>query len=293
VFQPNSCQGDVFEEISQVVQSTLDGYRVCIFAYGQTGSGKTFTMEGPEEADENTRGMIPRAVEHIFMASQKLKEKGWHYDLEASFLEIYNEAIKDLLVSKSDKEISYNIKHDNKGTTVVTNLTSVKVTEREQVSSLLKRAAKNRAVESTKCSERSSRSYSVFILKLTGQNEISNQKTEGILNLIDLAGSECLNKSGSTGDPLEETQAINTSLSSLGDVIISLANKDKHVPYRNSILTYLLQNSLGGNSSKIMAFVNVSPLPSHMNETLCSLRLATKVNACDIGVATRKKNQIN
>jgi len=244
-------------------------------------------MEGPEEADENTRGMIPRAVEQIFMTSQKLKEKGWHYDLEASFLEIYNESIKDLLVSKSDKEISYNIKHDNKGTTV-TDLTSVKVTEREQVSILLKRAAKNRAVGSTKCNERSSRSHSVFILKLTGHNEISNQTTEGILNLIDLAGSERLKESGSTGERLKETQAINKSLSSLGDVITSLANKDKHVPYRNSILTYLLQNSLGGNSSKTMMFVNVSPLPPHMNETLCSLRFATKVNSCDIGVATRK-----
>jgi len=174
------------------------------------------------------------------------------------------------LVSKSDKEISYNIKHDNKGTTV-TDLTSVKVTEREQVSFLLKRAAKNRAVGSTKW-----------------HNEISNQTTEGILNLIDLAGSERLKESGSTGDRLKETQAINKSLSSLGDVITSLANKDKHVPYRNSILTYLLQNSLGGNSSKTMMFVNVSPLPPHMNETLCSLRFATKVNSCDIGVATRK-----
>lgn len=129
--------------------------------------------------------------------------------------------------------------------------------------------------------------YSVFTLRLAGKNSITDESSEGVLNLIDLAGSERLSQSGATGDRLRETQAINKSLSCLGDVIYAIANKDPHVPYRNSKLTYLLQNSLGGNSKTLM-FVNISPLMSNFNETLCSLRFATKVNSCTIGTATKR-----
>jgi kinesin family protein C1 len=149
-----------------------------------------------------------------------------------------------------------------------------------QVRLMLKRANHNRATASTNLNDRSSRSHSVFTLHITGTNKGTGEETTGILNLIDLAGSERLSMSGAVGDRLKETQAINKSLSCLSKVIQSLASKKKegtHIPYRDSKLTYLLRNSLGGNCKTLM-FVNVSPLSDHFGETLCSLRFAETVN---------------
>ncbi|CAL4243655.1 unnamed protein product [Meganyctiphanes norvegica] len=135
--------------------------------------------------------------------------------------------------------------------------------------------------------ERSSRSHSVFQLKLSGQNFRSQENCMGTLSLVDLAGSERLKESGSEGQRLTETQAINKSLSNLGNVIMALGQKAPHIPYRNSKLTHLLSSSLGGNSKNLM-FVNVSPLDQCYNETLNSLRFATKVNNCHVGTATKQ-----
>ncbi|KAJ3270073.1 kinesin-like nuclear fusion protein [Terramyces sp. JEL0728] len=291
VFLPSTPQSEVFGEISQLVQSALDGYNVCIFAYGQTGSGKTFTMEGPPKVngiDDPNTGMIPRAVQQIFAHAEKLKEKGWEYAMEAQYLEIYNETLRDLL-TKDDGSKPHDIKHDfNNNSTLVTNTTAVSVTTPDEVFALLAKAGSNRAVAATNCNERSSRSHSVFTLKLTGTNSLTEESSCGVLNLIDLAGSERLNSSGSTGERLKETQSINKSLSSLSDVITALGQDQKHIPYRNSKLTYLLQNSLGGNSKTLM-FVNISPATSSFSETLSSLRFATKVNNCEIGTAKKQK----
>lgn len=161
IFDWNCSQKVVFEEISQLVQSALDGYRVCIFAYGQTGSGKTFTMEG-DSMDHDKAGMIPRAVQQIFETTCLLKEKGWTFSMEASYLEIYNETLRDLLATKSEQELKYEIKHVE-GRTFVTDQVVIPVTEPNQVMSLLRMAASNRAVAETQCNERSSRSHRCLV----------------------------------------------------------------------------------------------------------------------------------
>ncbi|PUZ68165.1 hypothetical protein GQ55_2G003400 [Panicum hallii var. hallii] len=291
VFDHSASQEHVFIEISQLVQSALDGYKVCIFAYGQTGSGKTYTMMGNPELDDQ-KGMIPRSLEQIFQASQTLNSQGWKYKMQASMLEIYNETIRDLLAAnrmaaQDGGSSKYTIKHDANGNTHVSDLTVVDVTSISEVSSLLRRAAQSRSVGRTQMNEESSRSHCVFTLRIFGVNEGTDQQVQGVLNLIDLAGSERLNKSGATGDRLKETQAINKSLSCLSDVIFSIAKKEEHVPFRNSKLTYLLQPCLGGDSKTLM-FVNLSPEVSSTGESICSLRFAARVNSCEIGIPRRQ-----
>ncbi|KAJ6885649.1 kinesin-like protein KIN-14C isoform X1 [Populus alba x Populus x berolinensis] len=293
VFNHDASQQEVFVEISQLVQSALDGYKVCIFAYGQTGSGKTYTMMGRPEA-AGQKGLIPRSLEQIFQTSQSLMAQGWKYKMQASMLEIYNETIRDLLSTNKSSSTEngapgkqYTIKHDANGNTYVTDLTIVDVCRMEEISSLLRQAAQSRSVGKTQMNEQSSRSHFVFTLRISGVNEGTEQQVQGVLNLIDLAGSERLSRSGATGDRLKETQAINRSLSCLSDVIFALAKKEDHVPFRNSKLTYLLQPCLGGDSKTLM-FVNISPDPASVGESLCSLRFAARVNACEIGIPRRQ-----
>lgn len=231
VFGPSSQNAEIFDEISQLVQSALDGYNVCIFCYGQTGSGKTHTMSSDD-------GMIPLAVHQIYDTAKTLEAKGWKYAMEGSFVEVYNENLNDLLgkAEELDKK-KLEIRHDSqKGKTTIVGVTSIPLDSPSTVTSLLKRATENRSVAATKANERSSRSHSVFILKLVGENSITGEKSEGTLNLVDLAGSERLAHSAVTGDRLKETQNINRSLSCLGDVISALGQgKDGgHIPYRNS-----------------------------------------------------------
>jgi kinesin family protein C1 len=231
VFGPDTQNEEVFGEISQLVQSALDGYNVCIFCYGQTGSGKTHTMSSAD-------GMIPRATHQIYETAENLKDKGWTYTMEGSFVEVYNEEIHDLLGSSRDNDKKkHEIKHDDqKKQTIVTGLKTVTLTSADTVESILNQAASNRSVAATKSNERSSRSHSVFILKLIGRNSTTNETSEGTLNLVDLAGSERLKQSGAEGDRMKETQNINKSLSCLGDVIGALGQgkEGAHIPYRNS-----------------------------------------------------------
>lgn len=273
VFTPQIQNDEIFGEISQLVQSALDGYNVCIFCYGQTGSGKTHTMSSAD-------GVIPRATKMIYETVHKLKEKSWTYTMEGNFIEVYNEELNDLLTptKEQDSKKKLEIRHDEvRKTTTVLNCKSVTLDSENTVEIMLNQAQKNRSVAATKSNERSSRSHSVFTLKLIGENSATGERCEGTLNLVDLAGSERLKQSGAEGERMKETQNINSSLKSLGDVIEALGSGQKHIPYRNSKLTHLLRFSLGGNSKTLM-FVMVSPMEAHLNETLSSLRFATKVS---------------
>uniref|UniRef100_A0A8C6RAF8 Kinesin-like protein n=1 Tax=Nannospalax galili TaxID=1026970 RepID=A0A8C6RAF8_NANGA len=296
VFPPGSRQDEVFEEISMLVQSALDGYPVCIFAYGQTGSGKTFTMEGGPGEDPQLEGLIPRALRHLFSVAQEMNGQGWTYSFVASYVEIYNETVRDLLATGTRKgqggECEIRRAGPGSEELTVTNARYVPVSCEKEVEALLHLARQNRAVARTAQNERSSRSHSVFQLQISGEHAARGLQCGAPLNLVDLAGSERLDPGLALGpgerDRLRETQAINSSLSTLGLVIMALSNKESHVPYRNSKLTYLLQNSLGG-SAKMLMFVNISPLEENVSESLNSLRFASKVNQCVIGTARANK----
>ncbi|EXJ87302.1 kinesin family member C1 [Capronia epimyces CBS 606.96] len=306
VFDPSSDNAEIFEEISQLIQSALDGYNVCIFAYGQTGSGKTFTMSSDD-------GMIPRALRQIYSTSKELESRGWTYTMEGSFVEVYNEELRDLLGKDGDNcPKKHEIRHDmTTCETTITDVTTLNLDSQDQVEGILAQAMARRSVAATKANERSSRSHSVFILKLAGYNSITGKKSKGTLNLVDLAGSERLSHSKVEGARLKETQNINKSLSCLGDVIGALGQQQAtggvgglnpresvngtngsgggaggHIPYRNSKLTYLLQFSLGGNSKTLM-FVMVAPEKKCLAETITSLKFADKVSRTRIGVARK------
>jgi kinesin family protein C1 len=297
VFPPSAGQDLVFNEISDFVQSALDGYHVCLFSYGQTGSGKTHTMQG--SGNGAMRGIIPRAVEQVLSQAKLMQSQKWVFKISASFLEIYNEELKDLLVTmkqggKPSKAEKLAIKRNREGKSYVDGLTQIPIDTddslagMEQLEMLMSSAARSRSVASTKMNAHSSRSHSVFMLHLHGYNEDSGASVHGALNLCDLAGSERLDRSGAGSDitRLRETQAINKSLSCLGDVFNALATRASHVPYRNSKLTYLLQDCLSGDGKALM-FVNLSPTFASSNESLCSLRFAQRVNQVELGKPTK------
>ncbi|KAF5306447.1 hypothetical protein FQR65_LT07359 [Abscondita terminalis] len=279
VFSPSSSQCEVFEELSLLIQSVIDGYNVCIFAYGQTGSGKTYTMQG--ELTETGMGMIPRSIDLIFTLIEKYQQIGWSFEVEASFLEIYNETIRDLLDlnGKDNLEIMFN---EGKGVTVK-NLTTAGVRSAKELHCLMQQAAQNRMVAVTNYNEHSSRSHAVSKITLTGRNSETCIGYTACLNLVDLAGSE----SAKTSQRMDETKSINKSLSALGTVMMALQNRESHVPYRNSKLTYLLQSSLGGNSKTLM-FVNIAPFDEWYSESVNALRFASNVKQIKIN---SKKNK--
>ncbi|CAJ1868747.1 unnamed protein product [Sphenostylis stenocarpa] len=279
-FAPTATQGEVFQDTQPLIRSVLDGYNVCIFAYGQTGSGKTFTMSGPDDLNEETIGVNYRALGDLFYLSEQRKDT-ISYEISVQMLEIYNEQVRDLLTTDEIRNSSLN------GINVPdANLVPVSCTS--DVINLMNLGHKNRAVGSTAMNDRSSRSHSCLTVHVQGKNLTSGSTIRGSMHLVDLAGSERADKTEATGDRLKEAQHINKSLSALGDVISSLAQKSPHVPYRNSKLTQLLQDSLGGQAKTLM-FVHISPEPEALGETLSTLKFAERVSSVELGAARVNK----
>ncbi|KAI4325691.1 hypothetical protein MLD38_031068 [Melastoma candidum] len=281
VYTPKDCQVDVFADASPLIVSVLDGYNVCIFAYGQTGTGKTFTMEGTEQ----NRGVNYRTLEQLFQIAKERKETHL-YEISVSVLEVYNEQIRDLLAtSPSSKKLE--IKQASEGFHNVPGVVEAKVQNIREVWNVLQVGSNARAVGSNNVNEHSSRSHCMLCIMVKSKNLIDGECTRSKLWLVDLAGSERLAKTDAQGERLKEAQNINRSLSALGDVISALANKSSHIPYRNSKLTHLLQDSLGGDSKTLM-FVQISPLEKDLGETLSSLNFATRVRGVELGPAKKQ-----
>ncbi|KAL9366250.1 hypothetical protein Peur_037449 [Populus x canadensis] len=285
VFSPQANQADVFEDTASFASSILDGYNVCVFAYGQTGTGKTFTMEGTEE----DRGVNFRTLEQVFCMIKE-REKLFRYDVSVSVLEVYNEQIRDLLVSDSQPGVAakrLEIRQAGEGLHHVPGLVEARVHNMSEVWEVLQTGSNARAIGSTNANEHSSRSHCIHCVMVKGENLLNGECTKNKLWLVDLAGSERISKTEVQGERLRETQNINKSLSALGDVISALATKSPHIPFRNSKLTHLLQDSLGGDSKTFM-FVQISPNENDLGETLCSLNFASRVRGIELGPAKRQ-----
>ncbi|KAM4652758.1 kinesin-like protein KIF17 [Discoglossus pictus] len=269
------CTEQIYNEIAYpLVEGVTEGYNGTIFAYGQTGSGKSFSMQGIAEP-ATQRGIIPRAFEHIFESIQCAENT--KFLVRASYLEIYNEEIRDLL--GEDTKLKLELKeHPDKGVYVkaLSQHTVHSVVECEKI---MEMGWKNRSVGYTLMNKDSSRSHSIFIINIEICSTDENGKDHlraGKLNLVDLAGSERQSKTGATGERLKEATKINLSLSALGNVISALVDgKSKHIPYRDSKLTRLLQDSLGGNTKTLMVAC-LSPADNNYDETLSTLRYANR-----------------
>ena len=267
IFDSLSSQDQVYEFIGgPTVSDVLDGYNGTIFAYGQTGSGKTYTMIG-DIYDNTNKGIIPRSISSIFSSASKAP-LDIEFTLKVSMLEIYKERLRDLLGGSEELKIK---ECPIKGIYVY-GLTEIFVATEAELLAAIETGEKQRTVASTRMNQLSSRSHQLFTIEI--RQKFSNEtEKKGVLNLIDLAGSEKIKDV--TGGNLDETKKINLSLSALGNVIHALTSMSDHVPYRDSKLTRLLQESLGGNY-KTSLIITCSPHSKNIEETINTLKFAQR-----------------
>lgn len=277
VYDMNSTQEGVFEDTYNLIQSAYDGYNVCIFAYGQTGSGKTFTMTGSEEMPGITRRSISRLFQLIN------ENKGIHVvNLSSYMVEIYNDNLVDLffrLKNKSNKKAvppKLKIIKDERNLVKVKDSVIFPLHSDEETMKLFNDGNEMRHVGATAMNAGSSRSHLIFSIILEVNNLQTKKTAFGKISFIDLAGSERAGKTGATNERLKEAMSINKSLSALGNVITALSTGEKFVPYRDNLLTQLMQDSLGGDAKTLM-FVNISPADYNCEETCQSLAYAQRV----------------
>ncbi|KAF2973311.1 hypothetical protein GQX73_g312 [Xylaria multiplex] len=291
VFDEKCNNGDVFDEISQLVQSVMDGKKVCIFCYGQTGSGKTFTMS--KRQGDGDDGVIPRTQGMIFSEMERLKTLGWEYTVEGSYLEVYQDKLYDLLASRHSKPEPLTV--DPIGDELkIKGHDFTLLHDARDLDDMIKVADNNRHVAATVKNDRSSRSHSILVLKVSGVKKDENgeiiRTRKGTLNLIDLAGSEKPDKNG-PDQVYKEGVQINSSLSYLRTVLSSLGQgKTEGVDFRSYTLTQLLRPSLGKGCRTLM-FVMVSPLKENENETIRSLEFARDAQKVKMGGNGAAKSQ--
>lgn len=272
----------VFDALGRdILDNAFQGYNACIFAYGQTGSGKSYTMMGSGD----NKGIIPRLCDNLFDMIAKQQSCELTYKIEVSYMEIYNEKVHDLLDPKPNKQ-SLKVREHNVLGPYVDGLSQLAVTSYQDIDNLMTEGNKSRTVAATNMNSESSRSHAVFSVVVTqtltdARSGVSGEKVSR-MSLVDLAGSERAVKTGAVGDRLKEGSNINKSLTTLGLVISKLAdqnsggkNRDKFVPYRDSVLTWLLKDNLGGNSKTVMV-ATISPAADNYEETLSTLRYADR-----------------
>ncbi|XP_038110774.1 kinesin-like protein Klp98A isoform X1 [Culex quinquefasciatus] len=274
-------QERVFEDLgTEIVDCAFQGYNACVFAYGQTGSGKTFTMMGTAEA----QGLIPRICRSLFGRMKLGQEEGVGYKTQCSYLEIYNERVKDLLGPSSAGHGLRVREHRTLGP-YVENLSQHPVSDYGEIQNCMVQGNNQRTTASTNMNDTSSRSHAIFTITFVQARYLDDMPSETVskIHLVDLAGSERANATGATGQRLKEGAHINKSLVTLGSVISALAEQTNpthnkrilYIPYRDSILTWLLKDSLGGNSKTIM-IAAISPADVNYSETLSTLRYANR-----------------
>ncbi|XP_068055724.1 kinesin-like protein KIF14 isoform X1 [Anomalospiza imberbis] len=299
---PNfASQAKIYETLAlPLLERAFEGYNACLFAYGQTGSGKSYTMMGFDE----DRGIIPRLCEDLFNQIAQMDKEQVLYHLEMSFFEVYNEKIHDLLVFKAEngqKKQQLRVREHPVLGPYVEGLAVNVVRSYSDIQSWLELGNKQRATAATVMNDKSSRSHSVFTLVMTQtkvefvNEEQCDRRLTSHINLIDLAGSECCTKAQTTGERLKEGVSINKSLLTLGRVISALSKQSQNgkktfIPYRESVLTWLLKESLGGNSQTTM-IATVSPAASSTEETLSTLRYAKQ--ACSIINIAKVNEDVN
>ncbi|XP_059177349.1 kinesin-like protein KIF3B [Physella acuta] len=275
VYDWNSKQRDLYDEtFYELVESVLKGFNGTIFAYGQTGTGKTHTMQGFKTSREEW-GVIPNSFEQIFQHISQSQNQ--QYLVRASYLEIYQEEIRDLLSKDQSKRLELKERTDTG--VYVKDLSSFVTKSVKEIEHVMNVGNNNRSVGATNMNLHSSRSHAIFIITIECSEEGADGENHirvGKLNMVDLAGSERQSKTGATGERLKEATKINLSLSTLGNVISALVDgKSTHIPYRDSKLTRLLQDSLGGNARTVMV-ANIGPASYNYDETLTTLRYANR-----------------
>ena len=280
IFEQNSTQEEIFEIIGKkIIKKSIEGYNNSVFCYGQTGSGKTFTMCGSKNWKE--RGLIPRILIELFKTIREIKN--YTFDIFISYLEIYNENAYDLL-DKNHSEVDLEnwkkiiIYEDNYNNIMMKNLSMIKVENEQQALDLLITGNYIRHISSTQMNMASSRSHAIFTIIIEGRDLNNEVMRVSKINLVDLAGSERM-KSNNQNITSTETKYINLSLSFLEQVIIALNEKEKgnrsHIPYRNSLMTTILKDSLGGNCKTIL-IANVSSDIHYIDETMSTMRFALR-----------------